>query len=103
MTCQNLFKVLSPTSRMGNVMGNASQLEKDVENEEWLKDLQENRILDFSRKVTHSQFLKVHTLHFYLIVIRSVKSNNLLLFKNLYLHQKIFNFEFSLAHSTRIH
>jgi hypothetical protein len=52
---------------MGNVMGNASQLEKDVENEEWLKDLQENRILDFSRKVTHSQFLKVHALHFYLI------------------------------------
>jgi hypothetical protein len=55
---------------MGNVMGNASQLEKDVENEEWLKDLQENRILDFSRKVTHSQFLKVHhALHFYFIVI----------------------------------
>jgi len=40
-------------------MGSASQLEKDVENEEWLQDLQENRILDFSRKVTHSQFLKV--------------------------------------------
>lgn len=46
-------------SRMGNVMGNTSQLEKDVENEEWLKDLQENRTLDFSRKVNHSQFLKV--------------------------------------------
>jgi hypothetical protein len=44
---------------MGNVMGNTSQLEKDVENEEWLKDLQENRTLDFSRKVNHSQFLKV--------------------------------------------
>lgn len=44
---------------MGNVIGNASPVEKDEGTEEWLKDIQENRILDFSRKVTHSQFLKV--------------------------------------------
>ncbi|XP_057368841.1 uncharacterized protein LOC130689916 [Daphnia carinata] len=43
---------------MGNVIGNASQVEKDMGTEEWLKDIQENRILDFSRKVSHSQFLK---------------------------------------------
>lgn len=40
-------------------MGNPSQVAKDVATEEWLTDIQENRILDFSRKVTHSQFLKV--------------------------------------------
>ncbi len=44
---------------MGNVIGNSSQLEKDVETEEWLRDLEDNLTLDFSRKVTHSQFLKV--------------------------------------------
>lgn len=55
-TCQ-LSKVQS--FRMGNVIGNSSQLEKDVETEEWLRDLEDNLTLDFSRKVTHGQFLKV--------------------------------------------
>ena len=43
---------------MGNVVnGNApNQLE---ESEEWLHDLRTNRVLDFSRKVSHSQYLKV--------------------------------------------
>lgn len=47
--------------RMGNVMGNVSQHGKlRVEPEEWLEDLRKNQILDFSRKVTHSQFIKVN-------------------------------------------
>ena len=71
---------------MGNVMGNTSQLEKDVENEEWLKDLQENRTLDFSRKVNHSQFLKVYNDTFLLIhcFAPCVESNRFIVSLNYY-------------------
>ena len=57
-TCHHLSKLLE-ICRMGNVIGNGSQIEKDMEAEEWLRDLEDNLTLDFSRKVTHSQFHKV--------------------------------------------
>ncbi len=45
---------------MGNVIG-TSTTQRDIADptEEWLHDLITNKSLDFSRKVSHNQFLKV--------------------------------------------
>lgn len=45
---------------MGNVIGTSTpQREIADATEEWLHDLITNKSLDFSRKVSHNQFLKV--------------------------------------------
>ena len=41
---------------MGNV---GSSTQETQEGEEWLQDLEECELLDFSRKVNHEQYLKV--------------------------------------------
>lgn len=50
---------------MGNALkGNAGLENENVEEkEEWLQHLEENRkVMDFSRKVNHAQYLKVLTI-----------------------------------------
>lgn len=44
---------------MGNVINGNANPNAVEESEEWLQDLRANRVLDFSRKVSHSQYLKV--------------------------------------------
>ena len=43
---------------MGNVV-NSGPMESESDSE-WLNDMKANQTLDFSRKVSHSQYLKVN-------------------------------------------
>ena len=43
---------------MGNVVTSSRETIEDFK-EEWLLDSQENKYLDISRKISHSQYLKV--------------------------------------------
>ncbi len=45
---------------MGNVTSLSEQ--ENFEGVEWLEDMKESQVLDFSRKVNHAQFLKVISL-----------------------------------------